>query len=130
MKALVLRGRMAWVMILVVGACLLMGCASNRAAWDARVGVFSFDDAVAELGPPDKEAVLSDGSRVAEWMTRRGERGGFSGYYGPYYRRPYPYARYYGPLPGYYYDPGSPDYWIRLTFGADGRMAAWKKLTK
>jgi hypothetical protein len=41
---------------------------------DSRVGTYTYDQAIAELGPPDKSAQLSDGQTVAEWVTgyRRG----------------------------------------------------------
>jgi len=41
--------------------------------WASRVGVFTSDDSVVELGPPDKMTQISTG-RVAEWVTG-GERG-------------------------------------------------------
>jgi hypothetical protein len=38
--------------------------------WAGRVGVFTYDDAVIELGPPDKVTLISTG-RVADWVTSR-----------------------------------------------------------
>lgn len=49
---------------------LITGCATTRVDWNARVGNFTFDQSVSELGPPDKQAKLSDGRTVAEWVTR------------------------------------------------------------
>jgi hypothetical protein len=115
-------------------ACLLglaivsSSCASSKTDWNSRLGSYTFDQAVVELGPPDKEAMLSDGSKVAEWLTRRGERGAFVSSYAPYPARPY--RGYYGAGWGTYYDPGSPDYWIRLTFDPEKRLQQWKKLSR
>jgi hypothetical protein len=107
--------------ILVVGS-LLSGCASMRVDWAGRIGHYSYDQTVLELGPPDKSATLKDGTIVAEWLTRRGysfasSRYGYSPwYYGPYY-------------PGYA-EINSPDYFLRLTFGPDGMLKAWKHFYK
>ena len=105
-------------------AVLLGGCATRKIDWGARVGTYTFDQAVAEIGPPDKQAKLTDGTLVAEWLTRKG------------YRQVYATGAYYGyPYGGMGYPPTivdtySPDYFLRLTFGADGRLQAWKKLAK
>lgn len=50
---------------------LFTACASNKINWENRVGNYTYDQAVAELGPPDKMAMLSDQSKVAEWYTGR-----------------------------------------------------------
>ena len=113
---------------LVVAVVTLAGCATNKINWEARIGEYTHDQAVIELGPPDKEAKLSDGTVVAEWLTRRGRTMAYTtgpGYYG------YPY------WPGYYYGgfyptyiQSGPDYFVRLTFGPDGKLAAWRKLAR
>ena len=51
-------------------AVLLAGCATHRIDWNARVGGYTFDQAVTDFGPPDKQAKLSDGQTIAEWITR------------------------------------------------------------
>ena len=96
------------------------GCATHRIDWAARVGNYTFDQAVGELGPPDKQATLQDKSVVAEWLTRRGYvyRSPAYGYYGSYYPPVYPT----------YVDSYTPDSFLRLTFGPDGQLAAWKRL--
>jgi len=105
---------------------LLSGCASTKIDWNSRIGNYTYDQAVLELGPPDKFAKLSDGSTVAEWLTRRGYPGSVGMGYG--YGYPYHY-HYYHPW-FHYYDPGSPDYFLRLTFGPDGKLQAYKRLTR
>jgi hypothetical protein len=66
-----------WVAI-SVALLGVAGCRNDpRVDWEGRIGHFTFDQAVAELGPPDKVATLSDGRRVADWVeASRG--GGFS----------------------------------------------------
>ncbi len=55
---------------MTVAAIVFASCATTRVDWNARVGNFTFDQSVTELGPPDKSAKLSDGRTVAEWVTR------------------------------------------------------------
>ena len=102
----------------------LAGCATNKINWAARVGTYTHDQAILELGPPDKQAVLTDGTVVAEWLTKRGRSiaylGG-AGYYG--------YPGYYGGVYPAYIQSG-PDYFVRLTFGMDGKLQAWKKFAR
>lgn len=109
---------------LATGLLLLVaGCSTPKIDWNARIGNYSYDQVVLELGPPDKEAKLTDGTIVADWLTRRG------------YRYPYPVGGYYGYCaPGYYGPPYptyvnayAPDYFLRLTFAPDGRLQSWKK---
>ncbi len=97
-----------------------------RIDWSSRIGTYTFDQAVLELGPPDKYAKISDGTGVAEWLTRRG-------YY--YYPTPYMYGYGYGysPYPygpymySYPYPIYSSDSFLRLTFTPDGYLRSWKQ---
>jgi hypothetical protein len=108
----------------LVLAFLLAGCATPRVDWNSRIGNYTYDQAVLELGPPDKQARLEDGTTVAEWLTYRGYHRSHAPWgYGPYW---YPGAYY----PPYYYDTYSPDYFVRLIFGSDGRLRAWKKFAR
>jgi hypothetical protein len=105
---------------------LLAGCATQRIDWAGRIGNYSFDQAIIEFGPPDKQAKLQDGTLVAEWLTRRGYRqihpvGAYYGGYAPWY---------YGPFYPTYIDSYSPDYFLRLTFGPDGKLKEWKRFAK
>jgi len=96
------------------------GCATTKVDWNARVGTFTFDQAVAELGPPDKQAKLTDGQTVAEWVTRHYTGGGVAigtGFgYGP------------GSV-GYVQNVGPNTYEssLRLTFTTNNVLAKWKK---
>ena len=110
--------------VIVLLAAVLTGCATKKIDWTRRIGAYTFDQAVTEFGPPDKQAKLTDGTRVAEWLTRRGYSQLYAtgGYYG---------APYHGwGFPPTYIAASSPDYFLRLTFGPDGRLRAWKKLAK
>lgn len=80
-----------------------------------------------DFGPPDKFAQLTDGTIVAEWLTQRGyvtTYGGF-GYWG---YGPYGYGPFY---PGYpAYTEVYPNYYLRLVFGPDGKLKAWKRFAR
>lgn len=118
------------IMLGMLAFVFLAGCASTpKIDWDSRIGSYTHDQAVIELGPPDKAAKLSDGGIVAEWLTSRQERGrvlyspGFyGGYYGP---------RYYGYGGGsYYYTPSDVEWFLRLTFDKDGILQEHKKYVR
>lgn len=104
---------------------LLTSCATRpRIDWAARVGSYTFDQAVVELGPPDKQARLEDGTVVAEWLTQRAysytyPAMGYPWYSGPFY------------TPFYYAESGySPNYFLRLVFGPDHKLQSWRKFTR
>jgi len=110
-------------LILALAVFALTACASNKINWAQRVGSYTHDQAILELGPPDKQAALTDGAVVAEWLTQRGRTAIYAtgpGYYsyrgGAYYPS--------------YVQPGAPDYFLRLTFGPDGKLVAWKNFVR
>ena len=94
----------------------LVGCATQRVDWAARVGHYTYQQAVLDMGPPDKEAKLTDGTMVAEWLLNRGYTyiNGTPGPYGPFWG---------GTATAY----TTPSMYMRLTFGPSGQLAAWKK---
>src|ERR1700743_1669516 len=116
MKTNLKLGAMLAALLLVVVA----GCATARVDWNARIGTFTFAQAVSELGPPDKQAKLSDGDTVAEWVTRHYANNSVlvgSGFgYGP------------GGV-GYVQNIGQNTYEssLRLTFTTNNVLAGWKK---
>lgn len=59
-------------------ALFIAGCATQKHGidWESRAGTYTYDQAVSEMGPPDKESKLSEGTRVAEWHLK--DRGGMS----------------------------------------------------
>ena len=100
----------------------LSGCATHPVDWGSRIGNYTYDQAIVDLGPPDKSAQLTDGSVVADWLERRGYAYGYPAY------SYFPWA--YGPSPPAYVNSYSPDYFLRLTFDADGKLKAWKNFYK
>lgn len=108
-----------WFLIALL-TVFLEGCATHRVNWTARIGTYTYDQAVLEYGPPDKQARLSDGRRVAEWISRYSTGGavvigtGFWNYPGGV-----GYLQSTGPQ--YYEDK------LRLTFGTNNVLMGWSK---
>ena len=118
------------VLAVMLLAGLLAGCASvDRVNWKARVGTYSYDDAVKEFGPPDKKETLSDGTIVSEWILERAQLGpgpgfGWGGGYG--------WGRYGRPYRGSVWveSQGFPEQLLRLQFGADGKLREEKRYSR
>jgi len=109
--------------LLAMLGLVFAGCTSTpKVDWNSRVGNYTYDQAVTELGPPDKMAKLSDGTTVADWI-KHSHGGGMS----------------FGVGTGFYSGGGTavgtgvgtstgyPDRVLRLTFGPDGKLAEYKK---
>ncbi|MHB8521542.1 MAG: hypothetical protein ACYDH9_12400 [Limisphaerales bacterium] len=92
------------------------GCLTTpKVDWNSRIGSFSYDQAVIDLGPPDKYAKLTDGTIVAEWLTYRGSR------HGTFYN-------FSGLAFGQIDEPPAADYYLRLTFAPDSKLQSWKRV--
>jgi len=64
--------KLSFLTILALAAALIVGCKTTKPIdWNSRIGSYTFDQAVTELGPPDKQTTLSDGKLVAQWVTHR-----------------------------------------------------------
>ncbi|HEY5345590.1 MAG TPA: hypothetical protein VIK62_04525 [Verrucomicrobiae bacterium] len=104
----------------LLAALFIVGCVSYQTQWDNRVGVFTYDQAVVELGPPDKQAKLTDGKTVAEWISRYstgGSAGVGTGIYG-------------GGVGGGYVIQSAPTYReskLRLTFSTNNILTNWSR---
>ena len=105
-------------------ALLLAGCVTPKIDWAARVGNYTYDQAVMDFGPPDKSAKLSDGSTVAEWLTQRGQVIASPGPYSP------PFGCYYGPPTPMYSETYVPARFLRLAFDANGKLKTWKEFAR
>ncbi len=107
-------------------ACVLGGCSTeSRTDWNGRIGKYTYDQSVQELGKPDKNTTESDGTVVAEWLRRSnspatiGTGGGSEYLANPGWVQSQIVAVY----------PEGPDegQWLRLTFGPDGRLVSCKR---
>lgn len=106
---------------LAMFAMIVTGCSSTKKVdWNSRVGTYTFDDAVTELGPPDKQTTMSDGKKVADWVTRRA--GGTSIGFGVG-----SYGSHGGVGVGQTVGSGYRESVTRLVFGTDGKLVSWTK---
>ena len=111
-------------LLLAVLAILAAGCASTpKAGWNERIGAYTFDDAVQELGRPVSSTKLQDGTNVAEWLLKFGSQTPFgygTGRYGPGG----------GGSMGTTFTPPTQSQFLRLTFGTDGKLQSWNKFER
>ena len=65
--------------LLVLTVAFIVGCKTTPPVdWNARVGTYTYDQAVTDLGPPDRQAKLTDGDTVAKWITHHNGGTGLS----------------------------------------------------
>ena len=107
--------------VVALAAAFIVGCQTTKPVdWNSRIGNYTFDQAVTELGPPDKQAKLSDGKTVAEWITHRNGGSGLSvgtGFYGGGV----------GVGMSHSVGQGYRDRVLNLTFDADNKLGSWSK---
>ena len=114
------------VVFFVVG--FLAGCASRKIDpnihWTDRIGTYTYQQAVADLGRPDVVGGNADGGQNAEWIAERGPRlsfgfgvggGSFSRHSGV------------GVGAGTSISPPRQVDFLRLNFGPDGRLVSWTR---
>jgi hypothetical protein len=107
--------------ILVLALFFIAGCKTTPPVdWKARVGTYTFDQAVTELGPPDKQARLTDGRTVAKWVTHRS--GGSSFGIGTGF-----YTGGVGLGVGQSFGSAYNDWILTLTFDTNNVLNAWSK---
>ena len=57
----------------LLAALVFAGCATEpKIDWAARIGNYTYDQAVLDFGPPEKSVKLDSGIVVANWITRHG----------------------------------------------------------
>jgi hypothetical protein len=105
---------------------LLTGCrTATLANWNSRIGSYTYDLALVDLGVPERSVKLKDGSLVADWVTRRSTPGTVgiaqtgNGTTPPFWYNPVPNTI----LP-------TPAHYLRLTFDSDQKLAAWEKFER
>ena len=104
----------------IASFCLAFGlgaCATQRVDWAARVGRYTYEQAQEELGKPEEQDKLTNGTVVAEWLIHRGYTRAES--------EPGPYGPFYPTYPKTY---TAPSQYLRLTFGPDHQLTTWTKI--
>ncbi|SRR5581483_8139458 len=107
--------------IIFASLAFISGCATTpRVDWNTRIGNYTYDQAVIDLGPPDKWSPLSDGGKVAEWIHREHSAtsvGIGTGFFTPGV----------GVGVGESVGSGYREHVLKLIFGPDGRLVSWSK---
>ena len=63
--------RFSLPVILALTVVVLAGCTTTPPVdWNSRVGNYTYVQAVSELGPPARQARLSDGKITCKWFIR------------------------------------------------------------
>ena len=106
------------------------GCASHPKVdpninWDTRIGSYTYDQALHELGRPDVVAESSAG-RAVDWVTKQSPNMSFgigvgSSVFGPHVGT--------GVGVGTSVSPPPHGEYLHLTFGPDGKLTSWSKVT-
>ena len=112
--------KLAWASLIVL--VFLMGsCASGpktdikKIDWGGRIGMYTYEDALAELGEPDVISESSEGM-IAEWVVRRSPAVSFGlGFGGP------------GVGVGTSVSPPPGGEYLQLRFDKNGKLAEWTR---
>jgi hypothetical protein len=107
--------------ILALAVAFFAGCKTpSPVDWDGRVGHYTYDQAVTELGSPDRQAKLSDGKVVSKWFVQPPVGSRFNSgmaYYGSNH----------GFGAGQAVGSGINNEMLQLTFDTNGTLIAWSK---
>jgi hypothetical protein len=112
-------------------AFLAGGCASGPKTnvqsidWESRIGMYTYEQALAELGKPDVIGESSEG-KIVEWVLRRSPGVSFgigigTGSYGHHTST--------GVGVGTSVSPPPSGEYLRLRFYRDGKLAEWTKVS-
>jgi len=106
--------------ILALTVAFLASCATRPPIdWDSRVGHYTFDQAVNELGPPDRQARFSDGKAVYKWFVQPPVAPHFNSGMSNYGNNGFGASQTIGPTFN--------NQMLQLTFDTDGQLTAWSK---
>jgi len=122
--------KLAWLSLILL-ALLPVSCASGPRGniknidWGSRIGTYTYEQALAELGQPDVISESSEG-KIAEWVLRRSPGVTFgvglgTGSYGHHTGTGIGVGTSVSPPPSGEY--------LRLRFDKDGKLAQWTKGT-
>ncbi len=115
--------------ILMLLSLALAGCASRpkldpNTDWNSRIGSYTYDQAVAELGKPDAISESNEG-KTADWILKRGSQFSFGygvgqGIYGAHSAA--------GVGVGTSISPPPHGEYLHLTFDKEGKLTSWSKV--
>lgn len=121
--------KLAWLSFIVL-AFLVGSCASGPKAnvkkidWGSRIGTYTYEEALAELGEPDVIGESSEG-KIAEWVLWRSPIVSFGFGFGG---GGYGHHTGTGVGVGTSVSPPPSGEYLRLRFDRDGRLAEWTRV--
>ena len=116
--------------LLIVLVLLTGGCSSGTKAavkdidWGSRIGFYTYEDALAELGEPDVIGQSIEG-KFGEWVLERSPNVSFSFGFGSIGFGPHTSA---GVGVGTTVSPPPSGEYLHLRFDNDGRLVEWTKV--
>jgi hypothetical protein len=121
MTARVFRWIRATVLLVLIAGCATRPKVNPNIDWNSRVGAYTFDQAVAEIGKPDAIADFPEG-RVADWILKRSPNVSFGfgiggGSFGPHVGT--------GVGVGTSVTPPPHGEYLRLIFDQENKLKAW-----
>ena len=117
-----IKPAVGFIALFVLLSFVCAGCSSTpKVDWNSRIGNYTYDQAVTDLGPPDKTAKLSDGKTVADWIQHRHGGGLSFGVGTGFIGGNTAVGTGVGTSTGY------SDRVLRLTFGPDGKLLEFYK---
>jgi hypothetical protein len=115
-----LAAKLLTLALVCLGVPFFTGCQTTRSEdWNGRIGKCTLNQAVAELGTPNKETKFSDGKIAAQWITLHGSDDLSMGGGPAHGRQDMGYA----PDMTQNYR----DHVLELTFGPDGKLVSVAK---
>ena len=130
-----LAAKFSLPIILALMAAFIAGCQTTKPVdWNSRIGNYTFDQAVTELGPPDKQARLSDGKIVCKWFSQSPSGPRFNSGMSYYGNNDFGadqntgfYSGDVGVGMSHSVGQGYRDKVLNLTFDRDNKLATWSK---
>src|SRR6476619_4100614 len=109
---------------LVIAGCATRPKVDPNIDWNSRIGNYTYDQAVAEIGKPDAVAETSEG-RVADWILKRSPNMSFgfgvgNAVYGPHVGT--------GVGVGTSVSPPPHGEYLRLIFDPQGKLKSWSRV--
>jgi hypothetical protein len=106
--------------VLLPAIALVTGCATTKPVdWNSRVGNYTYDQAVTDLGPPNRQVKHSDGKVESKWFIQPPV--------GPRINTGMSYYGNNGFGAGQTIGTSQNDHVLQLTFGTNGTLISWSK---
>jgi hypothetical protein len=106
--------------ILALAVAFLAGCMTTPPVdWNTRIGNYTYAQAVTELGPPAREAKLSDGKIECKWFVQPPVGPSFNSGMSSYGNNGFGAGQTIGT--------GYNNKMLQLTFDTNSKLAAWSK---